>query len=170
MPRPKLSTPQSMLCPKLPRGKKGCQRALTKKRTLGRGGVPQRRHAAPLEPFAQLGDALRGVGAVASIIEAAELVVGQTAKEDVCQRALTEARTLGSWFERRVAYLSDCSVKLPLRPSAIAAPPSEPSWLALRLRGWGRRWVWSREVSMGADRRSNTIGWRRTRGWRSSSP
>ena len=25
-------------------------------------------------------------------------------------------------------------------------------------------------VSMGADRKANTIGWRRTRGWRSSSP
>ena len=54
-----------------------------------------------------------------------------------CQRALTQKRTLWSWFERRAAYLSDCSVELPLRPSAIAAPPSGPSSLALRLRGVG---------------------------------
>ena len=44
-----------------------------------------------------------------------------------CQRALTRKRTLGSWFERWAAYLRDCSVELPLRPSAIAAPPSGPS-------------------------------------------
>ena len=37
----------------------------------------------------------------------------------------------------RVAYLSDCSIELPLRPSAIAAPPSGPSWLCSRLRGVG---------------------------------
>ena len=39
--------------------------------------------------------------------------------------------------ERWAAYLSDCSVELPLRPSAIAAPPSGPSSLCPpRLRGW----------------------------------
>ena len=77
-------------------------------------------------------------------------------EEQACQRALTETRTLGSWFERQVAYLSDCSVELPLRPSAIAAPPSGPSWLRVRLRGWGRRWVCSREVSMVANTNANT--------------
>ena len=40
-----------------------------------------------------------------------------------------------------VAYLSDCSVELPLRPSAIAAPPSGPRLLYSRLRGWDRRCV-----------------------------
>ena len=49
----------------------------------------------------------------------------------------TQKRTLGSWFERWAAYLSDCSVELPLRPSAIAAPPLGPSQLFSRLRGWG---------------------------------
>ena len=48
-----------------------------------------------------------------------------------------KANTWESWFERRGAYLSDCRVELPLRPSAIAAPPSGPSWLRARLRGWG---------------------------------
>ena len=48
-----------------------------------------------------------------------------------------KANTRESWFERRAAYLSDFSVELPLRPSAIAAPPSGPSALYSRLRGWG---------------------------------
>ena len=56
-----------------------CQWALTQKRARG-GGTPQRGHGAPLEPLAQLGDALSSVGAIAAAIEAAELVVGQTAK------------------------------------------------------------------------------------------
>ena len=57
-----------------------CQRALTGKQTLGGGGALQRGHGAPLEPLAQLGDALRGVGAVAMTVDAAELVVAQPAK------------------------------------------------------------------------------------------
>ena len=51
----------------------------TKANTLG-GGAPKRGHGAALEPLAQLGDALGGVGAVTLMIEAAELVVGQAAK------------------------------------------------------------------------------------------
>ena len=42
----------------------------------------------------------------------------------LCQWALTQKQTLGSWFERRAAYSSDCSVELPLRPWARATPPS----------------------------------------------
>ena len=42
-----------------------CQRALTQKRTLGGCGALERGHSAPLEPLAQLGDALRSVGALA---------------------------------------------------------------------------------------------------------
>ena len=57
-----------------------CQWALTQKQTLGGGGALQRGHGAPLERLEQLGDALRGVGAVAIIVEAAELVVAQPAK------------------------------------------------------------------------------------------
>ena len=49
----------------------------------------------------------------------------------------TKANTFESWFEGQAAYLSDCSVELPLRPSARAAPPSGPSSLSSRLRGWG---------------------------------
>ena len=52
-----------------------------KAKTLWGGGALERGHSAPLERLAQLGDALSGVGAVADIIEAAELVVGQAAKE-----------------------------------------------------------------------------------------
>ena len=68
-------------------GAEGCQWALTKVSTLGRGGALERGHGTPLEPLAQLRDALRGVCAlehyssVGSMVrfEAAELVVGQTA-------------------------------------------------------------------------------------------
>ena len=49
----------------------------------------------------------------------------------------TKANTRELWFERWAAYLSDCSVELPLRPSAIAAAPLGPSQLSSRLRGWG---------------------------------
>ena len=56
-----------------------CQRALTQKQTLWGGGALERGHSAPLEPLAQLRDALGGVGAATHDVEAAELVVGQTA-------------------------------------------------------------------------------------------
>ena len=114
--------------------------------TLWWGGAPERGHRAPLEPLTQLGDALRGVGALAVNIEATEFVVGQAAKrkrslcqKDVCQQALTERQTLGSWFERQAANSSDCSVELPLRPSARAAPPLGPRSLPCRLRAWERQ-------------------------------
>ena len=44
------------------------------------GGARERGHGTPLERLAQLGDALHGVGAFALPIDAAELVIGQTAK------------------------------------------------------------------------------------------
>ena len=53
----------------------------TKANTLWGGGAPERGHGTPLERLAQLGDALRGVGAPAIMINAAELVVVQAAKE-----------------------------------------------------------------------------------------
>ena len=67
--------------------------------TLG-GGAPQRGHGAPLEPLAQLGDAQGRVDTIEIAIiilpDAAELVVGQAAKERRrCQWALTRKRTLG---------------------------------------------------------------------------
>ena len=58
-----------------------CQWALTQKQPLWGGGALERGHGAPLEPLAQLGDALGGVGAVAILMEAAELVPGQAAGE-----------------------------------------------------------------------------------------
>ena len=48
--------------------------------TVG-GGALERGHGAPLEPLAQLGDALRGIGAAADVVDAAELVRLQTVKE-----------------------------------------------------------------------------------------
>ena len=52
----------------------------TKANALGRGAL-ERGHGAPLERLAQPGDALGGVGAAVAVIEAAELVLGQAAKE-----------------------------------------------------------------------------------------
>ena len=55
------------------------------------GGALKRGHGAPFERLAQLGDALGGVGAIAITIDAAELVVVQTAMgKEACQWALTE--------------------------------------------------------------------------------
>ena len=51
-----------------------------KANALGRRGALKRGHCAPLEPLAQLGDALGGVGTVTENINAAELVTGQAAK------------------------------------------------------------------------------------------
>ena len=56
-----------------------CQWALTETQTLGRGGALERGHGAPLEPLAQLGDAHRSVGAAAILVDAAQLVLRQTA-------------------------------------------------------------------------------------------
>ena len=44
------------------------------------GSALERDHGATLEPLAELGDALGGVGAVTLTIAAAELVTGQSAK------------------------------------------------------------------------------------------
>ena len=55
-----------------------------KANALGRRGALKRGHCAPLEPLAQLGDALGGVGtldfAIIILVEAAELVVIQAGK------------------------------------------------------------------------------------------
>ena len=105
----------------------------TKANTWG-GGALERGHGAPLEPLAQLGDALRGVGAT-DIRVAAQIVASQAVSitKKQCRRALTHKRTLWSRFEYGTAYDNDCSVELPLRPSASAAPPFVPSsfWSSL---------------------------------------
>ena len=49
----------------------------TKANAFGAAGALQRGHSAPLEPIAQLGDALCSVGAITPGV--AELVVGQAA-------------------------------------------------------------------------------------------
>ena len=51
----------------------------TKANTRGSSAL-ERDHGATLEPLAELGDALGGVGAEAVPVEATELVAGQTAK------------------------------------------------------------------------------------------
>ena len=53
----------------------------TKTSTFGRAaGALERGHGTPLEPLAQLGDALGSVGAAPPVVEAAELAVGQAAE------------------------------------------------------------------------------------------
>ena len=54
-------------------------KANTRANTRG-GGALERGHGAPLEPLAQLGDAVGGVGALAVRVDAAQLVIAQTAK------------------------------------------------------------------------------------------
>ena len=61
----------------------GCQQGLTRERGLWCGGALERGDGATLEPLAQLGDALSGVGAVAIVADAAELVEGQAASTRV---------------------------------------------------------------------------------------
>ena len=75
-----------------------CQWALTERQTHGGGGEPERSHGAPLEPLAQLGDALGGVGAVPILVDAAQRVTVQAAKKDeggVSTGADTKANTRG---------------------------------------------------------------------------
>ena len=48
--------------------------SILERRALERG------HSAPLDPLAELGDTLGGVGAFSLFVEAAELVVSQAAK------------------------------------------------------------------------------------------
>ena len=69
----------SLKCAAAPKCLLSCQWALTERRKYG-CGVLERGYGASLEPLAQLGDALRGVGATPLVVEAAELVTGQAAK------------------------------------------------------------------------------------------
>ena len=59
------------------------------------GAAPECGHGARLEPLAQLGDALGGVGARTIFVDVAEPVTAQTAKGGGVPRALTRKRTLG---------------------------------------------------------------------------
>ena len=128
-----------------------------KANSSGRGAALERSHGASLEPLAQLGDALRGVGASPLVVKAAELVTGQAAK---LGKRVSMTESIGSRFESQAAYMIDCSVEFPLRPSARAAPPLGPSLFQARLRARGNGG--GRLVSMGADKKANTRGQRRT--------
>ena len=77
----------------------GCrQQGPTRERALGCGGALERGDGAALEPFAQLGDALGGVGAFTIDAEAAELVAEQAASKGGggggCQQGPTRERAL----------------------------------------------------------------------------
>ena len=99
-----------------------CQWALTLKRTLGHGSVPQRSHAAPLEPFAQLGDALRSVSPLTSIsVDTTEHVAVQAAKQGRRGVSMGADRKANTW---RVAAYSNEVTALPVSPSHSAMMPS----------------------------------------------
>ena len=73
-----------------------CQRALTRKRTLLGGGALERGHGASLEPLAQLGDALGGVGAVATHLTPQSWLLAKLPREGgVSMGADTKANTMG---------------------------------------------------------------------------
>ena len=80
----------------------------TRASTMGRCALEQG-HVALLEPLAQLGDALDGVGAFAVLVDAAELVPGQAAtrEQGVSMGADTKANTPG----RRLAKASANAVR-----------------------------------------------------------
>ena len=69
-----------------------------KANTLGAGGALQRGHGAPLEPLAQLGDALSGVGPVTSEeVDTTKLIYRETAmgtRVKVSAGADTKANTM----------------------------------------------------------------------------
>ena len=95
-----------------------CQRALTQKRTLWGGSTLERGCGAPLDPLAQLCDALHGVGAAANRIEAAELVVAQAAKWKGGMSMGADTNQT-RWV---VAHLSEVTA-LPLSPSHSLVMP-----------------------------------------------
>eukprot|EP00964_Phaeocystis_antarctica_P010283 scaffold5649_cov51-Phaeocystis_antarctica.AAC.1 len=73
-------------------------------RLRARGKMETRGHGAPLEPLAQLGDAIGGVAALALPIEPAELVRRQAAKGGVAvsMGADTKANTRGAAAHSRL--------------------------------------------------------------------
>ena len=98
-----------------------CQRALTQNANTGGGGALKLLELRLLEDGGERGGDVVARGSVAV----------ETAGEDGERAALSRGadRTLRG----RLAYLSTCSVELPLSPSARAAPPLEPMRLKLRL-------------------------------------
>ena len=98
------------------------------------GGALERGHGAPLEPLAQFGDAVGGVGALAFPIEAADLIAGQAAKVGsvaVSMGADTKANISGV-----AAHLSSV-IFVSFRMAASAVAPSAPMSLPKRLRARG---------------------------------
>ena len=104
---------------------------------LGGGGALEVGDHRLLEDGSKRGGAL-GSDVVASETESE----GQDGNSErvVSMGADRKANTQGL-VRGRAAYSSDCSVELPLRPSARAAPPSGPRQLLHRLRAWEQRWV-----------------------------
>ena len=79
------------------------------------------------------------LGAAAHLSEVTELPLSPSQSAvmpSVVYSPFPYSLTPQSWL---LAKLSDCSVELPLRPSARAAPPLGPRWLDEMLRAWEQR-------------------------------
>ena len=68
----------------------------------------------------------------ARLVTRVEMCAGKKCLQ-MCQRALTQKRTVRSRFEPGAAYSSSFIVELPLRPSASAEAPSSPMLLRASL-------------------------------------
>ena len=133
---------------------------MAKANTTVGGSALERSHRASLEPLAQLGDAFRGVGAVAKHVDAAELVVGQAATR--------EGGTVSMGADRKAMFRG-----LVRAPSGLLQRlQGRVSLEALRESGasLGAEFVLAQTASMGADvcaegcqwvadRKANAFGW-----------
>ena len=113
-------------------GRVGASTGVDREASTRGGGALERGHGAPLEPLAQLCDALCGVGALAIRIDAAELVEGQAAMGGgVSTGADTKANNrMGAAHLRFVICVS-------LRMAASAEVPLSPMSLPKRLQSMG---------------------------------
>ena len=117
-------------------GAEGCQWALTQKRTLWGSGLRQGGDLRLLEDGSESGGAL-----VSDVVAPNTASEGQDGDGERVRVSMGADRKTNALVREGPAYLSDCSVELPLRPSARAAAPLGPSSLSCRLRAWWRQVV-----------------------------
>ena len=94
---------------------------------MGAGGAPQRGDGASLEPLAQLGDALGGVGAEATGADTAEPIAAQadSIATEEREQAVTQKRTLrggGALQRGQGAPLDPLAERSDARSGVLAVP------------------------------------------------
>ena len=114
-----------------------CHWALTGNQILGGGGAHEFGELRLVEDGTERGGT--SVFDAVSPETASEVQDGNGERVGVSMGADTNANTQ-SRFEHGPAYLSSCSVELPLKPSAKPAAPRGPIPLPLILSGRERRW------------------------------